>query len=252
MLIDILNSNNYISYNITIAQVYGLKTAIYVSELLNIYKKVQIKNKFVDEDYFNVNRKYVFQRTTLTIEEQLVVEQNLMKLDIIKKHEDNEDVIRFDFNKLVSLAISDDVSKLKDISKAVNTDRPKGIRESKRNRTKQALKDGITCSNYELLTALRNWVDCIYSGPNGYLSKTAVDEFVKGMNDYAKGDLDIALKLVKIASIQGYKNIDFAINVYEKDQKLKKGQEQISQKRINRVTTQKVSGKNDVDSDVIF
>jgi len=252
MLIDILNSNNYISYNITIAQIYGLKAAIYVSELLNIYKKVQIKNKFVDGDYINVNRKYVFQRTTLTIEEQLVVEQNLMKLDIIKKHADNEDVIKFDFEKLVSLAITDDLKKIKEISDKVSTDKPKGIRESKRNRTKQLLKDGIICPNYELLTALRNWIDCIYAGPNGYLSKTAVDEFVKGMNEYSKGNLDVSLKLVKIASIQGYKNIDFAIAVYEKDQKLRKSQEVNSQRRINRVTTQKVSTQDDVDGDVVF
>ena len=252
MLIDILNSDNYISYNIKIAQVYGLKTAIYVSELLNIYKKAQIKNKLIDDEYINLNRKYVFQRTTLTIEEQLIVEQNLMKLDIIKKHKDNVDIIKFDFEKLVALAISDDLKKLEEISKKVSTDKPKGLKESKRARTKQALKDSITCSNYELLTALRNWVDTIYEAPNGYLSKTAVSEFIKGMDNYAKGDLDIALKLVKIASIQGYKNIDFAIAVYEKDRKLVKSQQADSQRRINRVTTQKTTKEEDVSEEIVF
>lgn len=252
MLIDVLNSNNYISYNITIAQVYGLHAAIYVSELLNIYKKVQIKNKFVHEDYFKVDRRYVFKRTTLTADEQLVVEQNLMKLDIITRDEENVDVIKFDFEKLVSLSICDDIKKVEAISKKVSTDKPKGIRATKRDRAKQALKDGIVCNNYELLTAFRNWIDTLYESPHVYLGKTVVEEFVKAIMDYCKTDYALGVKVVKLAAIQGYKNAQFAISLYEKDTKRKEGSKVDTTRRINRVTTQKVTSTEDVDGDIIF
>ena len=134
MLIDILNSNNFGSYNRTVAQIFGLNAAVYCSELLNVYKKAQIKNKLVDNNYFKVDRKWMFKMTTLSIEEQLVIDQNLMKLSIISKHEDDPDVINFDFNKLVSIAICDDDNTLEKISRKVKIKSPKGVKDSKRTR----------------------------------------------------------------------------------------------------------------------
>ena len=40
MLIDLLNSSNYIMINRDAIRVFGLNTAVYCSELLNIYKKI--------------------------------------------------------------------------------------------------------------------------------------------------------------------------------------------------------------------
>ena len=109
------------------------------------------------------------------------------------------------------------------------------------------LKDSISCSNYELLTALRNWVDSIYARPNGFLSKTAITIFQNTLNEYTKGDLDLALRIVQIASVQGYKNCEWAIALYEKDQKQKS---KVQKERI-RITEQVVASKEDL-SDKIF
>lgn len=63
MLIDILNSANYIMVNRDAIRIFGLNTAVYCAELLNIYKKAVIKQKLVDDTYFRVDRKYIENQT---------------------------------------------------------------------------------------------------------------------------------------------------------------------------------------------
>lgn len=243
MLIDLLNSDNNITININLARIFGLYTAVYCSELIKIYNKALNKNKLVDTDYFKVDRKYVYSKTTVSIEDQLKADLNLSKIGLIKKHQDDPDVIRIDLSLLGSIIISDDEKTLGDIAKKVKVNSPKGIKESQRQRVIIELKNSIECSNYELLTALRNWVDSIYSKPGGYLSKSVIKSFQNTLNSYTQGDLDLALKLVEIATIQGYKDCQWAINVYEKDLKIKKQQEVFANSRLPRVTEQKTADK---------
>ena len=251
MLLDILNSNNYISFNITVAKVFGLNAAVYCSELLNIYKKCELKNKFVDDKYIKIDRKYVFERTCLSIEDQLKVDANLMKLNIIIKHKDDPDIVIFDYQLLYSIACSDDLKLLANVSKRVKINSPKGTRESMRQRMINDVKNSIVCSNYELLTALRGWVDSIFANPNGYLSKSVVSIFQTTLNNYTKGVLDLALRIVQIATTQGYKNCEWAINLYEKDLKIKGDQQARFTNNLPRVTTQKkISSKEDVGEEV--
>lgn len=236
MLIELLNSNNYISFNIKTAQIFGLNTAVYISELLSIYEKATIKEKLVDNEYFKLDRKYVFIRTTLSIEEQLRIDSKLMKTGILLKHQDNPDIMKLDVNLFASVITNDDVSLLKDISKKLGGLAKKEPRESKRQAIITALKNSIQCSDYELLTALRDWVDAIFASPKGnYLSKASIKLFQETLNTYTKGDLDLALRLVHIATIQGYRDCNWAISVYEKDGKIKK---EIASKQP-RVTAQK-------------
>lgn len=239
MLIDLLNSDNYITVNISLAKVIGLNAAVYCDELTKIYSKAKAKNKLIDNDYFKVDRKYVSLKTTLTIDDQLVADLNLSKIGIIKKHNDDPDILKLDLSILGSIIISDDEKELDNIAKKVKTASPRGIRQSQRQQTIISLKDSIECSNYELLTALRNWIDAIYANPNGYLSKSVIKTFQDTLNNYTQGDLDLALKIVQIATIQGYKDCQWAIAVYEKDQKIQKQQEMFANKRLPRVTNQK-------------
>ena len=53
MLIDLLSNANLVSYNYKVAQLFGLHTAIYLAELLNINDKAIKKNK-LSEGYFAI------------------------------------------------------------------------------------------------------------------------------------------------------------------------------------------------------
>lgn len=236
MLIELLNSKNYISYNIKTAQIFGLNTAVYIAELLSIYEKATTKYRVVDKEYFKLDRKYLFTRTTLSIEEQLRIDAKLMQVGILSKHQDNSDVLKMNIILYASIVTSDDVVLLEDLSKKLGGLAKKDQKESKRQAIITTLKNSIQCSDYELLTALRDWVDAIFASPKGnYLSKASIKLFQEKLNEYTKGDLDLALRLVQIATIQGYRDCDWAIRVYEKDEKFKKN----LQDKNPRVTTQK-------------
>ena len=45
MLLDLLSTDNLVNYNVKIAQIMGLHTAIYINELINISNKAIKKKK---------------------------------------------------------------------------------------------------------------------------------------------------------------------------------------------------------------
>ena len=248
MLIELLNQKNYISFNIKTAQIFGLNTAVYLSELIAVYDKAKDKSKLVDNNYFKLDRKYVFVRTTLSLEEQLRIDAKLMTVGIISKHKDNPDTLKIDLKLYASIVSSDDVELLEDLAKRLGTVDKKSSKESKRQIIIKNLKDSIKVSNYELLTALRDWVDAIYASPKGnYLSNQAVKLFVDTLLAYSKDDMEVALSLVQIATIQGYRDCSWAINVHERDKKFKKD----ADSKLPRVTTQK-KATTDTLSDEVF
>ena len=88
---------------------------------------------------------------------------------------------------------------------------------SMRQKTILELKDFIKCSNEELLNAYRDWVDGVYANPRGYLSKRAIIVFQRDVDEFARGDLDLALKIIEIATINGWRCAEWAINTFKKD-----------------------------------
>lgn len=250
MLLDVLSTDNCITFNISVAHIFGLNAAVYCSELLNIYKKAVKKNKIVDDNFFKLDRKYVFNKTTLTIEEQLQIDSKWMEIGMLKKHKDNPDIIKIDIPMFLSIVSCEDENKLMNIIKEVKVVTKEEVKETKRMCICKNLKDGIECSNYELLTALRNWIDSIFAKPGSAMTKAVVKKFQSTLNEYTKGDLDLALELVNIATIQGYRDCKWAINIYEKDKRIKHQSELLSKSRLPRVTLQEVANKNELSDEV--
>jgi hypothetical protein len=73
-----------------VAEILGLHPAIYLSELMNINDKAIRKDK-VNDSSFILDRDYVSKRTTLSVDEQLDVESNLIKLGIVDKPNDDKE-----------------------------------------------------------------------------------------------------------------------------------------------------------------
>ena len=218
MLTDLLCSDNYVNFNIKLAHTIGLHSAIYVNELLNISQKAAKKKKLTN-DFMIIDRDYIQQRTTLITEEQITIDQKLTKIGVVEISPDSPDMIKLNIDTLTNIAIDDDAKLLGKVAKltAVKSVTTPGAKLSMRQRNIMALKDSIICSNDELLQAYKDWVDGVYANPKGFLSAKAIAVFQKGIDDFAKGDLDLALKIVEIATINGYRNVDWAINVFQKD-----------------------------------
>lgn len=247
MLLDLFNEDNSITVNLKAIKLFGLNTAVYLSEIITIYKKAVRKNK-IDDGYFKVDRNYIFNKIDLSVEDQLICDANLMKTSILKKSLEDPNKINFNVNLYLSFLSNDEMKLLTDVRKQMKVNKPKGVKGSQRQIWINGLKDSITCSNYELLTALRNWVDGVYANPKGFLSKASIKVFQDTLNNYTQGDLDLALRIVQIATVQGYRDCSWAINVYEKDEASKK---KSNQNKI-RNTIQQVATKDDVDDSIMF
>lgn len=218
MLIDLLNSQNYIMVNMDAIQIFGLNTAVYCAELLNVYKKAVIKKKLYANNYFKVDRDFIAQRTSLSIDEQLKCDANLLKVNIIKVASENPDIIYFDVEIFASLLSSEDVKLLDKVSEKVKVENPKGVKKVKQERIIANLKEGIDCRTPEVLFALRDWIDSIFAAGKG-LSKVQVALFKDKIDDYCNGDLQKALDIIKLATIHNYIDCQWAINLYERGNK---------------------------------
>lgn len=236
MFVDVLAEGSEIVINKRASNILGHSVAFYFSILIDTYKRAVRKHR-VDNDYFKVDRGYI-RECGMAEEEQLNCEGVLMRLALLKKSPEDPDKLRIDVRQYASLIGTEDVELVDDIRSQIT---PKARKETKREMIKKNLKDGIECSNYELLTALRGWVDAIFENPKGFLSKTAVKSFQDTLNDYTKGDLDLALKIVNIASVQGYRDCHWAITLYERDQKNVKKNE-----RRLRITEDRIATKADL------
>lgn len=240
MLIDLLNSQNYIMVNMDAIKIFGLNTAAYLAELLNIYKKAVLKKKLLKDNFFKVDRDFISERTSISPEDQLKCDANLLKVNIIKISPENPDIIYFDVEIFASILSSEDVKLLSNVAKKVKVENPKEAKKNQRDRVIIALKEGIDCKNVDVLFALRTWIDSLFENGKG-LSKQQVTLFKDAIDDYCMGDVNKALDIINIATIHNYIDCQWAINTYEKSKNIKNYA--AANTMANRITEQKITTK---------
>ena len=223
MLLDLLSTDMSVSYNVKLAHRIGLHTSIYVTELINIYRKATQKGKLVDEKYFRVDRDYVELRTTLTKEEQRELDQALKNISVVKISSKNRDTIGIDIEELSKLVLDDDANK---IEGTVKTQLKKKA-PTKKDAIIAQLKSYVSASNEELRDAYYEWIEEAYAR-NGWMSAASIREAQRAIDNYSGKDLDIALDILHIASTNGYKDIMWAIERYEKNGMYKKITSQVN------------------------
>ena len=214
MLIELLSSSNYVNFNVKLAQILGLKPAIYLSQIMDINEKAIRKNK-VNNNFFTIDRKYIETRTTLTKDEQASIEKDLLNIGILEKDTNNKNNISLNITMLTSIMMTPDEDLLKDIS---------SLSKGKKKKTKSEviednLKDNVLTTNEELREAYYEWIEAVIT-KRGMMTKAAVIHAQPTLDKFCDRNLDIALKVLEIASIHGYEDINWAINTYNKDYKV--------------------------------
>ena len=217
MLIELLSTSNYVSYNTKLAELLGLHPAIYISELMNINEKAIKKDK-LDNDYFTLVRSYITARTTLDEKEQLEIEENLLKLGILERGEE-KDSICLNITTLTTLLMAPDEALIDKISKMRKKQKKSTSRSTKADKIKDNLKDGLRVQNAELRAAYECWIDTIYD-KQGWMSAKSVSVAEDLVDTFTQRNLDLALKILEIASINGYRDIQWAINKYNSEYKV--------------------------------
>lgn len=219
MLIELLSTSNYVSFNIKLANLLGLQTAIYISEIMNVNDKAIRKDK-VSESSFSLDRDYITKRTTISVEEQLEIDKNLIKLGIVEKPNDDVNCLVLNINILTTLLMSSDEELLENVehlSKLKN----KKSKTTKADAIRQNLKTNIVTTNVELIEAYSDWIDAVYA-KQGWMSKKAVTIGQGVVDNFSNRDLDVALTVISIAAMHGYVDMQWAINKYVEQHKLKR------------------------------
>lgn len=216
MLIDLISKSNYGQYNISLANLLGLETAIYLDLLLDINSKAIRKNK-VDDNYFWVDRKYITSRTTLNEAKQKDIEKVLADVGVLSVSEGDKDSFSINISALYTIVGSDDTDVIDDIKKIV---KKKSNKRTKGEAIVDGLKEGIVTSNPELRNAYCDWIDAVYA-KQGWMSKKSVTAAQTAVDEFSNHNLDMALKVVEIASINGYRDMEWAINSYKQNYSVK-------------------------------
>ena len=213
MLLDLLSTSNYVSYNIKLAEILGLHTAIYLSEIMNIQDKAIRKNK-INGNYFKLDREYIASRTTICEKEQLEIEQNLLKIGVLEKGEfSNELCLNITTLTTIMMDVGEElIGTVKKLIKA----KQKVPRATKAEQIKSGLKQHIETTNEELREAYCDWIDAVYS-KQGWLSVKAITHAQEVVDNFSKRDLDIALRVIEIATISGYRDMQWAVDRYSKN-----------------------------------
>lgn len=215
MLIDLLSTSNYVSYNIKLAELLGLHSAIYISELLNINDKAIRKNK-TDANYFKLQREYIQQRTTLDEKEQIAIEDNLIKIGVLERKSDNEMLLNI--TTLTTIMMSPDENLIEDIKQLTKKPR-KSKRTTKAEMIKENLKNSVRVENEELKDAYYRWIDAVYT-KDGWMTSDAVEEAQNVIDTASNRDLDVALSILKIARINAYRDMNWAVSYYQKQNRV--------------------------------
>ena len=203
--------SNYCSYNIRIANLFGLEAAVYLNCILSLDG---ISNN--KDGNILVNREGIKNITTLTYDAQRNLDKLFNKVSVFNIIDSNE--LSIDYSHLLSLFNSD-------YENIVYTEAPK-IKESTKKKTKsEAIKDElrrlIKTDNPQLRDAYSDWIDAVFA-KQGWMSKKSVTLGQSTIDSFCNGDINKAISVLNIASINGYRDIQWAINTYEANKNEKK------------------------------
>lgn len=239
MISDVVSPASYLTFNVTIAHIIGLVNAVYCSEILDIYNKARKKKKLDDDNFFVLNRDYIKARTSIKVDEQYLCDASLSKVGLVETSTNNPDKIRFDVTRFMQIIAEEDSKVLNQIYKKVTLAKnDKDSKALKKEKLKAQLKDAVSVENLKIANALKEWIDVVFESKN--MIPETVQDFQTTLMNYAKTDVEKALRIITIAKVQTWTNCVYAIESYEKEQKV------LSNSTSTRTTSFKVASSNNL------
>lgn len=202
-------------YSPKIAQLLGLKAAVYAEVLVDIYNKATKKQTLDPEGYCTLDRDYIRLQTTLTDEDQLNCDVTLEQMQIVERNFLDFNSVKVDKMKYISILLGTDVQTLQDEAKQTKA----GKEEKKANKkVYQALgvKKSIVESDPDVKAKLCELVDASFAGKYRPLNKQSVKVFQDTVNNYTN-DKQAKIQIISIAISNGYTDPSWAINAFNRD-----------------------------------
>ena len=79
------------------------------------------------------------------------------------------------------------------------------------------LKQGVTLDNQNLKQYIFDWIDAIYTNPKGFISEQGLNLAINELIDYSNNNISIMIDILKIAIKNGYRDITWAIQNYNRN-----------------------------------
>lgn len=244
---------NY-TYNVRIAKVFGLCSAVYLSIMLTEQFKAITENKLYKDKYFVCNRDFIYDKTTLSTSKQKEIEENLVDCQVLVMLPFPNNSKKFyyyiDENKLAYLA-----ENYKESTPSLNpeTKKPKELvpkealpKLTAKQREIQTAMKAINEDDEEIYELYKDWVEVLVT-KNGYCAQSQMKINQQDLNKYANGDKQVKIDLLRMAVKTGWKNIEYCINDYDKARKQGTARNSVeNQYQAKQTSAQKVESLKDV------
>lgn len=218
MWLDVMSHYNELPINIKLANLLGLKTAVYWAELMNVYARVV--NKFKDEllgneGYFELDRSYITKRTTLQLDEQLEIDAGLERLEVLA-HRSESDLnwIKLNVEKLCAFLVDDDIGAIRQIQKTAKLNRSDQTK-AKRASIRLNLIAALDEPDSDVLETYKAWITSLLEAQKP-ITRRAVEIFQNNVNNYTDNK-QIKIRIIEIATTNAYPEFAWALKIYEKD-----------------------------------
>ena len=202
--------SNYVHFNVKLAEILGLHSAIYLGQLMDINEKA-IRKKKTDKDFFVIDRKYIESRTTLKAKEQKDIEKNLIKIGVLKRDKENEDALFLDITMLTTILANPD----EEVIRNVKTQMKKTANQTKLEAMATSCKEMIITNDFTLRKAYFDWIDAVLL-KDGFMTKQAVTAGQAALGAYQSLP-EAQLRILEIATINAYRDMTWAVNNYKKE-----------------------------------
>jgi adenine-specific DNA glycosylase len=193
--------------NKRLCKLVGFEVAAYWAELQSILKQVVKKQTADEHGFFMLDRDYVERETTLTVTKQLKCEAKLIELGVMAKDPDNPNRITIGVNSMIELITNEDTTKLKKATKSAKDE----AKAAKIAGMKTSMKKFILEQDTELRYAYEQWIEGMIDAANCKFTKAVVQLFESTVTKYTT-DKDTRLKIIQIATVNSYKDANWAIN----------------------------------------
>lgn len=217
MYIDLMSPYYSLNINLKLAQMFTLNCAVYWAELMDIYARVikKKKNEIIEsQGFFDLDRKYVENRTTLSLKDQLTCDEILKKIDVLTADEIDSSKIKLDVEKMFAVLLEDDPKVIKQLQKQTKVKRVEAS-ELKRKMILENMLSYVDSNDVDIKEAMRIWIQALLDG-NKFVNSNCVTVFQKYLNDYTDRK-DIKLKLLEIAAVHCWNDFGWVKNDYERN-----------------------------------
>ena len=238
---------NY-NYNVRVAKVFGLCSAVYLGVMLTEQLKAQSEKKLYKDKYFSCNRDFIYDKTTLGNGKQKEIEENLVDCQVLVMLPFPNNSKKFyyyiDEAKLEYLVVNykEDEPNLNPETKKVKTLVPVEAlpKLTAKQREIQTAMKAVSEPDAELYELISQWVEVLVT-KNGYCAQSQLRINLQDLDKYAKGSKQVKVDILRMAVKTGWKDITYCINDYDKELKSNTRNSKENQYQANETKEQKAA-----------